>query len=154
MRVFNKRAKFDYELLEKVEAGIELQGSEAKAIRLGRVNISQAFAKIIGNQVWLVNAHIPIEGKKEYNPTRSRKLLLHRDQIRTIEAKMKARRLTLVPVSLYTKRSLRPNGRKSRLYKLELALAKAKRKFEKKADIKAHDIERNTLRELRGYKDK
>ncbi len=144
MKIFNKRAKFDYELLEKMEAGIMLAGSEAKAIRLGRANISQAFAKIVGQEVWLVNAHIHIEGKKEYNPTRSRKLLLHRDQIRAIEAKMKAKRLTLVPVSLYTK---------GRLYKLELALAKAKRKFEKKADIKAHDIERNTLRELRGYKD-
>lgn len=144
MKVFNKRASFDYELYGRIEAGISLSGSEAKSIRLGRINISQAFAKIVGNEAWLINAHIPIEGKKDYDATRSRKLLLHREEIRTLEAKMKAKKLTLVPVSLYTKR---------RLYKVELALAKPKKKFEKKASKKLADIKANAARELRGYKD-
>lgn len=144
MKVFNKRASFDYELQEKIEAGLVLSGSEAKSIRLGRVNISQAFAKIVGQEAWLINANIPIEGKKDYDATRSRKLLLHHSQIVSLEAKMKARKLTLVPVALYTK---------GRLYKVELALAKPKKKFEKKASLKAQDILRNAQRELRGEKE-
>lgn len=144
MKIFNKRAKFDNELFEKIEAGIVLAGSEAKSVRLGKANITQSFAKIVGNEAWLINAHIHIEGKKDYDATRSRKLLLHREEIRQLEAKMKAKKLTLVPVSLYTKR---------RLYKVELALAKPKKKFEKKASKKLADIENNTARELRGYKD-
>src|SRR6185369_3906313 len=115
MKVFNKRAKFDYELQDRIEAGISLAGAEAKSIRLGRINISQAYAKIVGSEIWLINASIPIEGKKDYDQTRSRRLLLHRSEIRELEAKMKAKKLTLVPVCLYTKR---------RLYKVELALAK------------------------------
>ena len=144
MRIVNKRASFDYQLGEKVEAGIVLAGSEAKAVRNKRANISQAYAKIIGGEVWLVNANIPIEGKKDYTPTRSRKLLLHRREITSIMAKIKGKNLTLVPVALYTKR---------RLYKVELALAKPKRKFEKKAALKEADIKKNVDRELRGYKD-
>jgi SsrA-binding protein len=144
MKIVNKRASFDYQLLEKIEAGILLAGSEAKSIRNKRANISQAYAKIVGNEAWLINANIPIEGKKDYNPTRSRKLLLHRSEILTIMAKIKGKNLTLVPVSLYTK---------GRLYKVELALAKAKRKFEKKQALKEADIKRNVDRELRGYKD-
>ena len=144
MRIVNKRASFDYQLGEKVEAGIVLAGREAKAVRNKRANISQAYAKIIGGEVWLVNANIPIEGKKDYTPTRSRKLLLHRREITSIMAKIKGKNLTLVPVALYTKR---------RLYKVELALAKPKRKFEKKAALKEADIKKNVDRELRGYKD-
>ena len=144
MRVFNKRASFDHELLERIEAGLSLSGSEAKAIRLGHLNISQAYAKIMSGEIYLINANIQIEGKKDYNSTRSRKLLLHRPQIELLEAKMKAKNLTLVPVSLYTK---------GRFYKVEIALAKPKRKFEKKASLKKTDLERDVQRELRGYKD-
>ncbi len=144
MKVLNKRAKFNHELLERIEAGISLSGSEAKAIRLGHLNISQAYAKVLSGQVYLVNATILIEGKKNYNSTRSRKLLLHRQEIEAIEAKIKAKNLTLVPVSLYTQ---------GRFYKVEIALAKSKKKFDKKASLKEKDVERDVQRELRGYKD-
>lgn len=145
MLILNKKANFNYTLFEKYEAGLVLAGSEAKAIREGRVDINHSFAKIIDNEVYLINASIPIEGKKDYNPSRSRKLLLHKDQIISIQTKIKAKKLTLVPVKLYTKR---------RLIKVEIALAKAKRKFEKKEMLKRRDIERELERELRGNKRK
>ena len=140
MRIFNKKAKFNYNLLERIEAGISLIGAEAKALRVKGADLSQSFAKIIGGEIYLVNANIPVEGKKDYNSTRSRKLLLHKDQIVSIESKIKAKKLTLVPTKLYTK---------GRLVKVELALAKSKRKFEKKEAIKRKDIEREIERELK-----
>lgn len=141
MKVINKRAKFDYDLSDRFEAGIVLNGGEAKAFRLGRVSLAQTYAKIVGGEVWLVNANIPVEGKKDYTPTRSRKLLLHRPQISSIEAKIKGQKLTLVPLSMYTK---------GRLAKVELALGKAKRQYQKKEQMKKADIKRELERYLRG----
>lgn len=144
MKITNKRARFNYKLFDKYEAGLVLNGAEVKAIRRGSADLSQSYAKIIDDEVYLINANIPVEGKKDYKPTRSRKLLLHKDQIISIKSKIKAKRLTLVPTKLYTK---------GRLIKAELALAKAKRKYEKKEAIKRKDIERDMERELRGEKD-
>ena len=144
MKITNKRARFNYELFDKYEAGLVLNGAEVKAIRRGSADLSQSYAKIIDDEVYLINANIPVEGKKDYSPTRTRKLLLHKDQIISIKSKVKAKKLTLVPTKLYTK---------GRLIKAELALAKAKRKFEKKEAIKRKDIERDIERELRGEKD-
>ena len=102
MQVINKKASFEYELTpEKVEAGIVLKGIEAKAFRDGRVNITQSYVKIIGGEVFLVNANIPAEGIKWYEPTRMRKLLLHKNQILSLVTKMKQKKLQLVPVSMY-----------------------------------------------------
>jgi SsrA-binding protein len=140
MRTFNKRAEFDYNLLDRVETGIVLTGGEAKSVRTGHADISRSYAKVIGGEVYLVNANIPIPDKKEYNSTRSRKLLLHRKEIISLETQMKAQKLTLVPVSLYTK---------GRLIKLELALAKSKREFDKRHSVKLKDIKRDLERELR-----
>jgi len=140
MQIINKKAKFEYKLFEKIEAGISLLGAEAKAVRNGKVDLSQSYAKIIGGEVFLLNANIPVEGKKDYSPTRSRKLLLHKDQIISLNTNIKARKLTLVPVRMYNRK---------RLIKVELALAKSKRKFEKRQAIKKHDIEREIERELR-----
>lgn len=144
MRIVNKKAKFNYNLLEHLEAGVVLNGAEVKAVRRGGVDLSNSFAKIISGEVYLVNANIPVEGKKDYNPTRARKLLLHKNQITSITGKVKAKRLTLVPTKLYTK---------GNLVKAEIALAKSKRKFEKKETIKKRDIEREIERALRGSKD-
>ncbi|MCH7641494.1 SsrA-binding protein SmpB [Patescibacteria group bacterium] len=144
MKITNKRARFNYKLFDKYEAGLVLNGAEVKAIRRGSADLSQSYAKIIDDEVYLINANIPVEGKKDYSPTRTRKLLLHKDQIISIKSKVKAKKLTLVPTKLYTK---------GRLIKAELALAKAKRKFEKKEAIKRKDIERDIERELRGEKD-
>lgn len=144
MKIFNKRAKFNYRLFERYEVGISLMGGEVKSIRRGSTNLSHSYAKIIDDEIYLVNANIPVEGKKDYSPTRTRKLLLHRNQIISIKSKIKAKRLTLVPTKVYTK---------GRLIKAEIALAKAKRRFEKKEAIKRKDIEREIERELRGDKD-
>ena len=118
-----------------------LTGGEAKAIRNGHVDLSQSHARIIKGEAWLVNANIPVVGAKKYRPTRTRKLLLHRSEIITLETKIKQRKLTLVPVAVYTKK---------RLIKIGLALGKAKKKHEKKETLKKKDIEREIERELKG----
>ena len=141
MRIINKKAKFNYNLFERIEAGISLLGAEAKAVRDGHVNLSDSFAKIIDREIYLVNANIPVEGKKEYSSTRTRKLLLHKDQIVSLQTKIKQKKLTLVPTKIYTK---------GNLVKVELALAKSKRKFEKKAKLKKKDIQREIEQEIRG----
>lgn len=141
MRIYNKKAKFEYELsTEGVEAGISLKGTEAKSIREGRGDISNSFVKIIGNEAFLVNANIPAVGIAGYDPLRTRKLLMHKAEILSIETKMKQKKLQLVPISVYNK---------GRLIKLYCELGKGKRKFEKKASIKAHDIDRDVEREFR-----
>jgi len=141
MRMLNKRARFEYELVgEGVEAGISLKGAEAKSIRENRGDISQAFVKIIGNEAFLVNANIPATGLVKYDPTRSRKLLLHRKEILALSTKMKQKKLQIVPVRVYNKR---------RLIKLYLELGKPKRKFEKKEAIKRHDIDRDIEKEFK-----
>lgn len=139
MQILNKKAHFNYSLLEKIEAGIVLSGSEAKTIRLRGGDLSNSYAKIINNEAYLINFNIPIAGKKDYDSTRSRKLLLHKNEIISLTTKMKSQGLILVPVKLYNSR---------RLYKVELALAKSKRKFEKKESIKKKDIEREIETEL------
>jgi SsrA-binding protein len=135
MKLFNKKAKFEYELTgEGVEAGLSLKGAEAKAIREGRGELSQSFAKIMGNEIFLVNANIPAQGIVNYEPTRTRKLLLHHQEILALATKMKQKKLQIVPIRLYNK---------GRLIKLYLELGKPKRQFEKKESIKAKDIQRD-----------
>lgn len=140
MIALNRRARHDYELLERYEAGIVLNGGEAKAVRTKHINLDSSFAKIIGGEAYLVNANIPVPGKKDYDPTRSRKLLLHKRELYLLLVKTKAKNLTLVPTKVYTK---------GNLVKVEIALAKSRRKFEKKEIKKARDITRDTERELK-----
>ncbi|TEU02241.1 SsrA-binding protein SmpB [Candidatus Woesebacteria bacterium] len=140
MRVTNRRARYNYRLFDKYEAGVSLTGVEVKAIRNGRANISSAYAKIINSEIYLVNANIQAKGVKDYNPLRTRKLLLNKKEIISIQTKIKQKKLTLVPTKLYTR---------GRLIKIEIALAKTKRKFEKKEAIKKKDIEREIAKELK-----
>lgn len=140
MKILNKRARFDYQILETIEAGISLTGGEARAVRTGHINLTGSFVKIINKEAYLVNANIPVPNKRYYEPTASRKLLLHKGQILDLLTKTKQKKLTLVPVSVYTKR---------RLIKLELALAKSKRVFEKKEAQKKVDIQRDIDLELK-----
>jgi len=149
MLIINRKAKFNYNLFEVVEAGISLLGGEVKSLRNRGCDLSDAYVKIIANEPYLVNANIPIPGKKDYNSNRSRKLLLNKKEILALQTKMKAKKLTLVPTKMYNKRSLRPNGQKASLVKLEIALAKSKRTFEKKESIKKKDIERELEQELK-----
>lgn len=140
MKIVNKRAKFDYELGKRFEAGIVLSGGEAKAVRTGHCDLSRSFAKILNDEAYLINAIIPVTGALNYDAGRTRKLLLHRREIAEIQGNSKQKRLTIVPTSVYTK---------GRLIKAEIALGKPKRKFEKKQTIKIHDVKRDLERELK-----
>lgn len=140
MQIINKKANFNYNLYDRFEAGIVLSGSEAKTIRLRGGNLSNAYAKMINGEVYLINFNIPIAGKKDYDSTRSRKLLLHKSEIVSLATKMKSQGLILMPIKLYNK---------ARLYKVELALAKNKRKFEKRDSIKKKDVERDIQSQLK-----
>jgi len=143
MQAHNRKAKFNYRFYEKYEAGLVLSGAEVKAIKKGLIDISAAYVKIIEREAFLINANIPVEGKKDYNSTQTRKLLLHKGQITTIQSKVKAKKLTIVPTRVYSK---------GRLIKAEIALAKAKKQYEKKDLLKRRDIERDIERELREEK--
>ena len=140
MKIFNKRVRFDYQIIESIEAGISLTGGEARAVRTGHINLIGSFVKIINKEAYLVNADIPVPNKRCYEPTASRKLLLHKSQILDLLTKSKQKKLTIVPVSVYTKR---------RLIKLEIALAKSKRMFEKREAQKKVDIQRDVDLELK-----
>ena len=143
MAIINKRARYEFSLTEeKVEAGISLSGGEAKAIREGHADLSQSVARIMEGEVYLINANIPVAGAKNYLSTRSRKLLLHKEEIVSISTKAKQQKLTLVPTKMYTK---------GRLVKLELALGKPKRKFEKRQQMKKKDIEKELAQELKNH---
>lgn len=139
----NKRAKFKYQILEKVEAGVVLMGAEIKSIRAGRVDLSEAFARIKDGEVFLVNAFInPWMGSEKYaNSRRERKLLLQRRQILNWQGKISAGKLTLVPLSIYIK---------GNLAKIELALAKSKAKYDKRTVLKKRAVVRDIEREVRG----
>lgn len=142
MRIFNKRARFEYELTgEKVEAGLSLRGAEAKSIRENRADLSQSHVRIMGNEAFLINANIPVAGTVNVEPTRIRKLLLHRGEILSLSTRAKQKKLQIVPIALYNK---------GRLIKLKLELGKPKRKFEKKEAIKRHDIDRDIEKEFKG----
>lgn len=140
MKTLNKKAGFNYTILEKIEAGIVLTGGEARAIRTGHINLSNSYAKIVGGEVYLINADVPVAGAKGYDSTHMRKLLLNRREILDLETKIKREKLTLVPTAVYTK---------GRLIKAELGLAKSKREFEKKQTIRLRDIKRELDRELK-----
>jgi len=140
MKIINKKANYQYKLESKrFEAGIALSGGEVKAVRNGRGDISQSYAKVLNGEIYLINANLPVLGAKA-SPTRSRKLLLHKNEIVSIITKAKQQKLTLIPTKLYTK---------GRLIKTELALGKSKKKYEKRESIKKKDIERQIEQEFR-----
>ena len=141
MKVFNKKASFEYELTsEKIEAGLVLKGIEAKAFRDGRINLSSAHVRVLDGEIYLINANIVANNVKGYEPTRMRKLLLHKNEILSIITKIKQKKLHLVATMMYNS--------KSRI-KLELVLGKPKRKFDKKESIKKKDVQRDIDRELK-----
>ena len=152
MVIYNKKAKFNYNLLDRFEAGIALNGKEVKAAKKGSVDLSNSFVKIIDNEIYLVNANFGITDP-DIATTRARKLLVHKRQIYSLLTETKAKKLTLVPTKLYNKPGLRSGSRKSRIFKLEVALAKGKKEFDKKESKKRKDIERDVEREIRGTKD-
>lgn len=139
----NRRATYDYAILETVEAGLVLQGTEIKAIREGRVNLRESFARSLGNELWLFGMHVAPyshSSSTDHDPTRPRKLLLHRKEIDKLKISGQSKGLTMVPLGLYLKRGMA---------KVTLALAKGKRQYEKRRVIVQRDIEREIRRELK-----
>jgi|AntAceMinimDraft_15_1070371.scaffolds.fasta_scaffold12067_3 SsrA-binding protein len=145
MRIKNKKAFFNYKILESLEVGVVLTGAEVKSLRNNRGNLADAFVKKIRGEFWLVNMEIPrykYDGNPDYDAHRSRKLLLKRKEMVKLESKMKQGRLSLIPISVYLK---------GRRVKVEIALAKGKKKYEKKNAQKEKDLERELHREKRKY---
>jgi len=143
MKITNRKASFDYQLLNNFEAGINLLGAEVKAVREGHADLSGSFVRIIGSEAYLVNANIfPYEYARpeSYDGKRTRRLLLHKKEIISLKSKMDGTNLTIVPVSMYTTHGL---------IKVSLALAKSKKKFEKRESIKKRDINRQIEEELK-----
>ncbi len=140
----NRKARFDYEILEMVEAGIELLGQEVKSVKAGYMQIAGTFAVVRGNELYLLNATIsPYQQNNvpaDYDPTRSRRLLLRREEIATLTGKMKERGLTLVPLRVYTK---------GNLVKIELGLGRGKRGPDKREAIKKRETKREIERTLK-----
>lgn len=142
----NKNARRYYEILETVEAGIALIGSEVKSLRDGKVSFKDGYVKVDGGQAWLVGVHIaPYKYATHFGhePERPRQLLMHKREILALAAKVEQKGLTLVPTRLYFRR-----GR----VKVEIALGRGKKTFDRRDDIKQRDIARDTARELTRYK--
>ena len=139
----NRRASHDYEILERVEAGIALTGSEIKSVREGRVSLQEAYARPERGELWLQGAHIAQYGPAAYfghEPRRPRRLLLHRAEIRELARQVEQRGLTIIPLRLYLKDGLA---------KLELGVARGRRRYDKREAIARRDAEREVERELR-----
>ncbi|NLL55992.1 MAG: SsrA-binding protein SmpB [Clostridiales bacterium] len=142
----NKKAYHDYFIEDTYEAGIQLVGSEVKSIRLGNVNLKDSFAIIKNNEVFLLNAHIsPYEKGSHYNPEpkRTRKLLLHKQEINKLRAKIERKGYTLVVTKMYFKQAL---------VKVELALAKGKEMHDKRRALKEKQLNREVARAMSQYR--
>lgn len=133
----NRKTHFDYEILETYEAGIELFGFEVKSVKTGRINLAGSFAVIKNNEVWLLNTNIqayqPKNAPPDYDPARSRRLLLHKSEIKELIGKSAQKGLTIVPLKVYTKRNR---------IKVLLGLGRHKKKTDKRELIKRRETER------------
>ncbi|HAX74304.1 MAG TPA: SsrA-binding protein [Cyanobacteria bacterium UBA11372] len=142
----NRQARFLYEILETYEAGIELKGTEVKSIRQGKANLKDGYGLIRNGEAWLLNVHIsPYTSSGEYfnhDPRRTRKLLLHKQEIRKLIGKVEQKGLTLVPLKMYLK-----NG----LVKVTLGLGKGKKLHDKRDDIKERQDKRDMERAMKRY---
>ena len=141
----NRKARFLYDILETYEAGLQLMGTEVKSIRAGKVNLQDGYALIRNGEAWLINVHIsPYTSSQYFNhdPRRTRKLLLHRQEIRKLIGKVEQQGLTLVPLKLYLKRGL---------VKISIGLAKGKKLHDKREDLKRRQDQREIQRVMKNY---
>ena len=139
----NRKAKFEYFLLETFEAGIALQGSEIKSIRAGQISLTESFVQTDGKEAWLLDAHVsPYEQANRFNhdPVRPRRLLLHKKEIRQMWNAIRQKGMTVIPTRVYLK-----DGRA----KVEIALARGKKAFDKRETIAKRDRQRDLERESR-----
>lgn len=142
----NKKAKFDYEILDSIEAGIALLGTEVKSIRAGHINLKESYSRIIDNELWLIGAHISEykQGNQfNHEVRRNRKLLLHKKEIRKIHSEVREAGITLVPLKIYFKK-----GR----IKVEIGLCKGKNFGDKRESIKKKEQERELKRVTKEYR--
>lgn len=142
--VENRKAHFDYEILERFEAGMVLSGQEVKSIKSGRINLAGSYVVLRNNEAFLLNAQIPPYQPKnappDYDPARLRKLLLNKSEIKYLIGKAQEKRLTLIPIRVYTKKGK---------IKLEFGLGKGRKKASKKELLKKRDVEREIEIELK-----
>ncbi len=142
----NRQARFLYEILETYEAGIQLAGTEVKSIREGKANLQDGYALIRNGEAWLINMHIsPYTQSSAYfnhEPRRTRKLLLHRKEIRTLVGKVEQEGLTLIPLKMYLKRGL---------VKVTIGLCRGKKLHDKREDLKRRDDQREMQRAMKRY---
>lgn len=140
----NKKVRFDYEILDEYEGGIELRGFEVKSLRQKKGSIREAYVSIQNSEIFLVGAHIPAYQPKnapaDYDPYRNRKILLTKKEIQKLIGKEKMRGLTIVPLSMYTK---------GRRIKIKIAVAKGKKKYDKRETIRKRETERDIGRTLK-----
>ena len=141
----NRKARFDYFIEDEYEAGLVLKGTEVKSLRLGKANIKDAYARVIDSEVFVYQMHIgpyPFAYYENHDPLRVRKLLLHKQEIKRLSAKVNEKGHSLIPLKLYFK-----DGRA----KLTIALAKGKRRYDKRDAIKRRDEQRDLDRDLKRY---
>ncbi|BAZ39518.1 SsrA-binding protein [Calothrix sp. NIES-4101] len=142
----NRQARFLYEILETYEAGIQLAGTEVKSIRAGKANLQDGYALIRNGEAWLLNMHVsPYSQSSAYfnhEPRRTRKLLLHRKEIRTLVGKVEQEGLTLIPLKMYLKRGL---------VKVSIGLCRGKKLHDKREDMKRRDDKREMQRAMKRY---
>lgn len=140
----NRKARFNYEILEKYEAGIELLGTEVKSVRGGQMSLEGAFVIIRGGEAYLINSNIPAYQPKnapmDYDPLHNRRILLTKKEIAELAGSEKNKSLTIVPISVYNK---------NRKIKVEIALVKGKKKFDKRETLKKRDTDRELRRTLK-----
>ena len=141
----NKRAYFDYQILETIEAGVELKGFEVKAIKTGRINLAGSYVVIRNNEAWLINADIPAYQPKnapiDYDSKRTRRLLLKKSEIKNLIGSIAKKGLTLMPLKVYTK---------NRKVKIEIGLGKSRKKKDKRELIKKREAKREMRRSING----
>ncbi|HCS20688.1 MAG TPA: SsrA-binding protein [Bacteroidetes bacterium] len=137
----NKRAKFEYEFIDKYEAGLQLLGTEVKSLRLGNASIAEAYCAFDDGELFLINAHIAefkFGNINNHEPLRRRKLLLRKKELAKLEYKLKDKGLTIIPIRIFQS--------ERGFAKIEIALAKGKKSFDKREDIKKRDVEREIAR--------
>lgn len=141
--VRNKKASFDYTFEKTIEAGIELLGAEVKSIKANHGSLNGAYIQVLGGEVYLLGAHIPAWQEKNtplgFDPYRTRKLLVHKKEVFELLKALESKGLTVVPISLYNKRSI---------IKIQIAIAKGKKNFDKRESIKKRDLDREMRRDI------
>jgi len=133
----NRKARYDYEIINTIETGIVLQGTEVKSLRDGKANLTDAYARIKDNELWLISLHISAYAKStvtNHDPLRERKLLVNKLELKKLRRQIEEKGVTLVPLKLYFK---------NHLVKVEIALARGKRKYDKRAAIAERDMKRD-----------